>query len=626
MLNENATLDNVRKSFVEMSKVVDRNDRFFVYWAGHGETESTGSGKDVGYLFPFNGEKNALAQTCISIDEIYRITDKINAAQVLFMIDACVGGLKNVKNASWKCLQILTSGSKGELLVENKQWKHSAFGKLLIEQFKKAQETPNQYVILLPSKLHEYISPRVTEMSQQGAYKGQHPQLVTFGNCQTPFFYNRDDKMYSLQIIDIPESSKVFINGRLVANGKYEYVQNVFSGNYKIEVESPGRQKYVTTVKVNRDVVVRPNLPKILNYTLESTPSGANVFIDGKNVGVTPLTTKLSAGEHSIVVSKDGFDTLSFTTIMTDKDKSEKVVLQKQRIYELTIKKLPTDNLLFINGKQYVSDSSIFKIKLPFGKYVVRVESPGVHRFGTSFLLENDTTITPEFVPLVNYTIKSEPESVNVSIDNEHIGMTPLTTFITEGEHKLSLSKEFYDSISYNINVSKGNSLFSATVRKSSVKDSVPFFVGSQNNQINDDSINVFDIDIKVKEFDFSSDSMAHLEIVITPSDAYIYIDGERIQTSLGKAKVNVLPGEKNIFVDYDGFESYSYTEILQSKETKQISIELVPSKPISKWWIWGSVGALVAGGSTYLILINQPEKVKETNPYGAPPGFPIDP
>ena len=626
LLNEQATLENVRSAFLDMNKKVDRNDRFFFYWAGHGETENTG-GKDVGYLFPYNGKKEELQHTCISIDEIYRLTEKINANQMLFMIDACVGGLsKNLKNATGKCLQILTSGSKGELLVENKQWKHSAFGKLLIEQFKRAQETPNQYDILLPSKLHEYISPRVTAMSQQGAYKGQHPQLVSYGNCATPFFYNRDEKMYALKIIDVPKSSRIFINGRLVASGKNEYTQNVFSGNYKIEVEAPGRQKYFTTVKVNRDVVVRPTLHKILNYTLESTQPGANVIIDGKNVGVTPLTTQLISGEHSVILTKDGYDTLNFITSLLNENKTEKVDLQQKQFHKLTLTGLPKDNLVFINGKQYFTDSAALTVELPQEQYIIKIESPGVHRFGASFVLEKDTVIVPQFIPLVNYTIKTEPESVRIKIDNEQIGISPVNTYVTEGLHSFTFTKKNYDSLHCTINVSKNDTLLHSVLRPVSQYDSLTTEKNDANTAFSNDSIVSLENKINTVETQSVADTFAHLEITVLPPDAYLYIDGERIQTILGKTKVNIIPGNVDIFADFSGYDSYSFSETVLAGETKSITIELIPSTPISKWWIWGGVSTLVVGGSTYLILLNQPEKPKEHNFYGLPPGFPIDP
>ena len=49
----------------------------------------------------------------------------------------------------------------------------------------------------------------------------------------------------------------------------------------------------------------------IQQVTLLSTPAGATVAIDGKALGVTPLTTELSPGSHGVLLSRRGFSDAS---------------------------------------------------------------------------------------------------------------------------------------------------------------------------------------------------------------------------------------------------------------------------------------------------------------------------
>lgn len=47
---------------------------------------------------------------------------------------------------------------------------------------------------------------------------------------------------------------------------------------------------------------------------ISSSPTGANVIIDGQNRGVTPLTTQLTRDEnHTIVIEKEGYVSQSAT-------------------------------------------------------------------------------------------------------------------------------------------------------------------------------------------------------------------------------------------------------------------------------------------------------------------------
>jgi hypothetical protein len=45
------------------------------------------------------------------------------------------------------------------------------------------------------------------------------------------------------------------------------------------------------------------------SLTIESSPAGSEVIIDAQPSGVAPLTVKLTAGSHYIVLRKDGFAT-----------------------------------------------------------------------------------------------------------------------------------------------------------------------------------------------------------------------------------------------------------------------------------------------------------------------------
>lgn len=73
------------------SEGTDANDRVFIFFAGHGYTFHSRRG-DVGYLVPYDGNVERL-DTLIRWDELTRNADLIAAKHVLFVMDACYGGL-----------------------------------------------------------------------------------------------------------------------------------------------------------------------------------------------------------------------------------------------------------------------------------------------------------------------------------------------------------------------------------------------------------------------------------------------------------------------------------------------------------------------------------------------------
>lgn len=129
LLDKNATRANIHKAFLDFSgDATNVDDRLFVFFAGHGHTERSRRG-DVGYLVPYDGDPHDLS-TLIRWDTITRDADLIEAKHILFIMDACYGGLaitRAMKPGSLRFLkdmlqriarQVLTAGKADEVVAD----------------------------------------------------------------------------------------------------------------------------------------------------------------------------------------------------------------------------------------------------------------------------------------------------------------------------------------------------------------------------------------------------------------------------------------------------------------------------------------------------------------------------
>jgi hypothetical protein len=103
------------------------NDRLFVFYAGHGLT-LPGKGGEVGYLVPHDGNADDVS-TLIRWDELTFNAGRINAKHILFVLEACYGGLpryRTVAAGSMRFLkdmflrpvrQILTAGTADQTVA-----------------------------------------------------------------------------------------------------------------------------------------------------------------------------------------------------------------------------------------------------------------------------------------------------------------------------------------------------------------------------------------------------------------------------------------------------------------------------------------------------------------------------
>ncbi len=92
LLDEHATGDAIRAAFLRLAADdVLPDERVLVFFAGHGTTRSGRRG-EVGHLVPVDGHLERL-QSLIRWDELTRNAELIQAKHLLFVMDACYGGL-----------------------------------------------------------------------------------------------------------------------------------------------------------------------------------------------------------------------------------------------------------------------------------------------------------------------------------------------------------------------------------------------------------------------------------------------------------------------------------------------------------------------------------------------------
>lgn len=130
LINEKATRQEIMASFLSYANGgISPDDRIIVFFAGHGTTH-TGNRGDVGFLVPYDGDSDELS-SLIRWDELTRNSELIEAKHILFVMDACYGGLaitRTLPSGSMRFLkdmlqrksrQVLTAGKANETVSDS---------------------------------------------------------------------------------------------------------------------------------------------------------------------------------------------------------------------------------------------------------------------------------------------------------------------------------------------------------------------------------------------------------------------------------------------------------------------------------------------------------------------------
>ena|GEM_PF-2969220 len=184
ILNENATLVNIRTGISWLERQATQNDVVLIFFSCHGALDHKGNL----YILPTDFNPYNLFATALNIKDI---TDGMNGVvcKKLVLLDACHSGQSGfdlLEFASAKSadidgivkelidkepgLTVMTSSSGREYSYENSKWGHGAFTKAILEGLNGRADINGNSVINL-SELNYYVTNRVKELT-----KGrQHP-------------------------------------------------------------------------------------------------------------------------------------------------------------------------------------------------------------------------------------------------------------------------------------------------------------------------------------------------------------------------------------------------------------------------------------------------------------------
>ena len=156
------------------------------------------------------------------------------------------------------------------------------------------------------------------------------------------------------------------------------------------------------------DAVRKPAAPAPIvgSLLVRSTPPGAQVLVDGREYGRTPITVRsLSRGAHSVRVAREGFAT----------DERQVTITASQRAHSVTVRLAPARPPAATGAaKANAATKATPSTKPP----------------------------APSAAPL---TVESRPSGAQVFIDGQLVGTTPLVVpEVKVGEHAIHLDRDGY--------------------------------------------------------------------------------------------------------------------------------------------------------------------------------------
>jgi formylglycine-generating enzyme required for sulfatase activity len=399
-----------------------------------------------------------------------------------------------------------------------------------------AQETKELSIIGKPKKLD------TGEMVARKDQNGNYCAAIQLISNLEGFSYDSNDGMVG-NIDDFPGKDMVYLTST-------ERVLDIMKTGFKplrIILSEYGivlKQREVWQIEINGE-----NKADQLPVTILFTPADAKLMIDGKPVAAS-ATQSLGLGQHTILITKEGYQNLEKTITVDEKSVYFNYKLEKQADAALQIETIPDKAEVYLDGV-LLGESPIAAFYKP-GNYQIRITKKGY------LSIENEL-----FEVKTPQTIKSYTLEENVGYLT--VNTNPMATVYFNNEKVTNYKnvKLAPQLVKIKVVMPKAETLEQQIVLKRNDKQVIDMFPEVQTGS---------------------------LQIAVTPFDANVEVTGdagERYTAKGMKVFEDIPVGTYTIKVSATSYTTATETALVKTGETSNKSIKLlIPA-------------AAAAGGST---------------------------
>ncbi|MFA5394704.1 MAG: PEGA domain-containing protein [Methanogenium sp.] len=297
---------------------------------------------------------------------------------------------------------------------------------------------------------------------------GEHRTVYLTLNPVTPTTGN-------IKISSTPSGAGVYVNGVFYGTTPHT-VSNLPAGNNDLRITYSGYNDYRDTVRVvsGQTITTYATLQSQVTYgtlTVSSSPSNANIYLDGSYKGTTPRTIGgLSKGAHTLEITKPGYYEWS-NTIQIHSNQVTYVTAtlatdSKTTTGSISVTSNPPYASVYIDGVYYgTTDPSHARIAndIAAGSHTVKVTLAGYQDSVSTVAVNSGQTSTVS-ANLAGGSqgkgtidISSSPIGATVYLNNVNKGITPVTlTDQNPGSYTCTLQLPGYTTWSEVVEVHNG--------------------------------------------------------------------------------------------------------------------------------------------------------------------------
>ncbi|WP_018110681.1 PEGA domain-containing protein [Thermus igniterrae] len=263
-----------------------------------------------------------------------------------------------------------------------------------------------------------------------------------------------------------PTGAEVYLDGRL--QGRTPLTLTVNPGRQEVELRLSGYQSYrvVVNPRPGERVQVFAQLvpePRQGTLAITSTPSGAEVYLDGALRGRTPLSLSLPEGRYGVELRLVGYEPYRATVQVRPGETARLDVrlTPVPRTGTLLLETSPAGAEVYLEGR--LQGRTPLRLTLEEGTYRVEYRLPGYEPYGATVRVERgrETRLAATLRPIRTgeLVLEARPEGAEVYVDGRAVGRAPLRLTLEAGLHEVRVVAPGYSEYRAQVEVRPGESL-----------------------------------------------------------------------------------------------------------------------------------------------------------------------
>lgn len=250
------------------------------------------------------------------------------------------------------------------------------------------------------------------------------------------------------EVSSAPAGAEVRVDDRIA--GSTPVTVPLMPGEHRVRVALEGYEPFASSARVQPGqggAMHAALVPLPASLTFTSTPSGAEIVVDGATRGATPVRMdSVKAGKYKVTASLDGFPVQERWILVRGGQQAAIAFSFEQERGLLTVRSSPVAADILLDDTRLIGVTPFERLPLPVGSHALTARAQGFREFRTTVEIQRAAERAIDIpleaaAPAAGYlTVRVQPDGAEVQVDGTRVGQTPLARRqLAPGEHLLSV-------------------------------------------------------------------------------------------------------------------------------------------------------------------------------------------